>query len=71
MIPEGLAPLWYAVHTGGALLFCVVFLFLWRQSGMVYFGLWTAAWAADAASLLLGAGLRKTRAPLTWPLTPP
>ena len=56
MIPDGLAPLWYAVHTGGALLFSVAFLYLWRQSGVVYFGLWAAAWAADAVSLLLGAG---------------
>jgi diguanylate cyclase (GGDEF)-like protein len=29
----------------GALLFGVVFLFLWRQSKAVYFGLWAGAWA--------------------------
>ena len=29
----------------GALLFGVVFLFLWRQSKVVYFGLWAGAWA--------------------------
>ena len=29
----------------GALLFGIVFLFLWRQSKAVYFGLWAAAWA--------------------------
>jgi diguanylate cyclase (GGDEF)-like protein len=28
----------------GALLFGMVFLFLWRQSKVVYFGLWAAAW---------------------------
>lgn len=56
MIQDALAPLWYGVHTGGALLFGAAFLYLWRQSGVVYFGLWTAAWAAEATSLLLGAG---------------
>jgi diguanylate cyclase (GGDEF)-like protein len=29
----------------GALLFGIVFLFLWRQSKVVYFGLWAGAWA--------------------------
>jgi diguanylate cyclase (GGDEF)-like protein len=29
----------------GALLFGAVFLFLWRQSKVVYFGLWAGAWA--------------------------
>lgn len=56
MIPESLAPLWFGVHTGGALLFGIAFLYLWRQSGVIYFGLWTAAWGAEAAALLLGAG---------------
>jgi len=28
----------------GTLLFCLVFLFLWRQSGIVYFGYWSLAW---------------------------
>src|SRR5580700_7128716 len=28
----------------GALLFGAVFLFLWRESRVVYFGLWSAAW---------------------------
>ena len=28
----------------GALLFGMVFLFLWRQSRVVYFGLWSVAW---------------------------
>ena len=28
----------------GALLFALVFLFLYRQSRVVYFGLWAVAW---------------------------
>jgi len=36
----------------GALLFGVVFLFLWRQSRIVYFGLWSAAWGLQALALL-------------------
>jgi len=34
----------FFIQEVGALLFCVVFLFLWRQSRAVYFGLWSAAW---------------------------
>jgi hypothetical protein len=33
------------IQEGGALLFGLVFLFLWRQSRVVYFGLWSVAWA--------------------------
>jgi diguanylate cyclase (GGDEF)-like protein len=36
------------------LLFGLVFLFLWRQSKIVYFGLWSAAWAVQAVALPLG-----------------
>jgi diguanylate cyclase (GGDEF)-like protein len=32
----------------GAILSGLVFLFLWRQSGVVYFGLWSWAWAVRA-----------------------
>lgn len=42
------------VQVLGTLLFCFVFLFLWRRSGIVYFGLWSAAWAVQSVSLLLG-----------------
>jgi diguanylate cyclase (GGDEF)-like protein len=36
-----------------ALLFALVFLFLWRQSKIVYFGLWSAAWAAKCIAVPL------------------
>ena len=36
----------------GTLLFCLVFLFLWRQSGIVYFGFWSLAWALQVVALL-------------------
>jgi diguanylate cyclase (GGDEF)-like protein len=35
----------FCIQEIGALLFGTVFLFLWRQSRVVYFGLWAAAWA--------------------------
>ena len=35
----------FCIQEIGALLFGIVFLFLWRQSKAVYFGLWAAAWA--------------------------
>ena len=40
-----LIALW--VQLTGTLLFCLVFIFLWRQSGVVYFGLWGGAWGAQ------------------------
>lgn len=36
----------------GTFLFCVVFLFLWRQSGIVYFRYWSLAWLVQAIALL-------------------
>ncbi len=36
----------------GALLFCLVFLFLWKQSGVVYFGYWSLAWAVESVAWL-------------------
>jgi diguanylate cyclase len=52
----------------GALLFGAVFLFLWRQSRVVYFGLWAAAWllrfiAAIFAFQLLSSGNGQWLAP--------
>lgn len=38
----------------GALLFGMVFLFLWRESRVVYFGLWAAAWALRFLAALFG-----------------
>src|SRR5713226_3475960 len=40
------------VQVLGTLLFCLVFLFLWRQSGIVYFGYWSLAWALQVLALL-------------------
>lgn len=41
----------------GALLFGLVFLYLWRQSRAVYFGLWAAAWALGLIAALFGYAL--------------
>jgi diguanylate cyclase (GGDEF)-like protein len=57
----GWLSLW--VQVSGALLFCLAFTFLWRQSGVVYFGLWGAAWAAEAGSLACWALYTVVRAP--------
>lgn len=38
----------------GALLFGLVFLFLWRQSRVVYFGLWSVAWALRFIAAIFG-----------------
>ena len=40
------------IQTFGTLLFCVVFLFLWRQSGVVYFRFWSLAWAVESMALI-------------------
>lgn len=40
------------VQVLGACLFCSIFGFLWNRSGVVYFGLWSLAWLADAMALL-------------------
>ena len=49
----------------GATLFGLVFLFLWRQSRIVYFGLWAAAWGTQAVALLLGYGMLKSQS-VAW-----
>jgi diguanylate cyclase (GGDEF)-like protein len=41
-----------SVQALGTLLFCLVFLFLWRQSGIVYFGYWSLAWALEIIALV-------------------
>jgi diguanylate cyclase (GGDEF)-like protein len=43
------------IQVSSTVMFCLVFLFLWRQSGIVYFGLWSAAWAVQSVALVLGA----------------
>src|SRR6201986_741791 len=44
----------FAIEECGALLFCLVFLFLGRQSQMADFGLWSVAWASRAAAAIFG-----------------
>jgi len=41
-----------SVQMLGTLLFCLVFLFLWRQSGIVYFAYWSLAWALQLVALI-------------------
>jgi len=36
------------VHLFAAALFSLVFLFLWRQSGVTYFAYWSLAWAVES-----------------------
>jgi diguanylate cyclase (GGDEF)-like protein len=40
------------VQLMGTLIFCLVFVFLWRQSGIVYFFYWSVAWALQVGALL-------------------
>src|SRR5579872_863502 len=40
------------VQVLGTLLFCLFFLYLWRQSSIVYFGYWSLAWALQVVALL-------------------
>jgi diguanylate cyclase (GGDEF)-like protein len=44
----------------GALLFGMVFLFLWRQSRVVYFGLWSVAWALRFIAAIFGYALMQS-----------
>src|SRR5271157_5943512 len=44
----------------GALLFGMVFLFLYRQSRMVYFGLWAIAWGLRPVAAFFGFELLRT-----------
>ncbi len=48
----GSDPTSLAVQILGTLLFSCFFFFLWRRSGIVYFGLWAAAWAVAIPSLV-------------------
>src|SRR5579864_9061225 len=40
------------VQVLGTILYCLVFFFLWRQSGILYFGYWSLAWGMQAVALL-------------------
>src|SRR6266702_4110112 len=45
----------------GALLFGTVFLFLWRQSRVVFFGLWAVAWGLRLLAAFFGFQLLRTQ----------
>lgn len=50
----------FAIQEIGALLFSMVFFFLWRQSKVVYFGLWSAAWVLRIVATVFGFLLTST-----------
>ena len=50
----------FAMQEIGAVLFGLVFLFLYRQSKVVYFGLWTVAWLLRALAAFFGFELLRT-----------
>ena len=50
----------FAMQEIGALLFGLVFLFLYRQSKVVYFGLWTVAWLFRLLAAFFGFELLRT-----------
>src|SRR5579862_5960309 len=52
MAPPALDVMALDVQVVGTCLFCLVFLFLWRQSGIVYFGYWSLAWALQVVALI-------------------
>jgi diguanylate cyclase (GGDEF)-like protein len=51
------------VQIFGTVLFSLVFLFLWQQSGVVYFKFWCLAWGAEALALLFTAIAQQSRSP--------
>lgn len=53
----------FLIREIGALLFGTVFLFLWRQSRVVYFGLWAAAWLLRCIAGVFGYQLLRTQHP--------
>src|SRR5215470_5614601 len=50
----------FYVQQIGSLLFGIVFLFLYRQSRVVYFGLWAVAWALRFLASIFGFQLLRT-----------
>lgn len=53
----------FAVEGIGCLMFGLVFLFLWRQSKIVYFGLWAVAWGLECLAVVFGYQMLKTGSP--------
>src|SRR4051794_37322096 len=52
------------VQVLGACLFCSIFGFLWNRSGVVYFGLWSVAWMAEALALVFRGAYDAAQRPL-------
>src|SRR5260370_15144000 len=50
----------FLIQEIGALLFGMVFLFLYRQSRVVYFGLWSIAWVLRLLAAAFGFQLLRT-----------
>lgn len=50
----------FLIQESGAILFGLVFLFLWQQSRVVYFGLWSAAWLLRLIAAVFGFELMRT-----------
>ncbi len=53
----------FGIQEAGALLFGLVFLFIWRQSQVVYFGLWAAAWLLRFIAAFFSLQLMRTGHP--------
>ncbi|MCX6627803.1 MAG: hypothetical protein NTW28_09265, partial [Candidatus Solibacter sp.] len=51
----------FYVQEIGAVLFGTVFLFLYRQSRVVYFGLWAVAWGMRVLATFFGFQLLRTQ----------
>jgi diguanylate cyclase (GGDEF)-like protein len=62
MLPSGAPtdPVPFLIQEIGALLFGLVFLFLYRQSRAVYFGLWSIAWVLRFLAAIFGFELLRT-----------
>ena len=56
-------PISFYIAESGALLFGMVFLFLYRQSRVVYFGLWSVVWAMRMLAAFFGYELLRTGHP--------
>lgn len=52
MNPPALDVIALNVQVLGTTLICLVFLFLWQQSGIIYFGYWSLAWALQVLALV-------------------
>jgi diguanylate cyclase (GGDEF)-like protein len=51
----------FVIQEIGALLFALVFFFLWRQSRIVYFELWSVAWLLRLAAAVFGFELMRSQ----------